>query len=158
MGTRADFYVGRGENAEWIGSIAWDGYPSGIKPTSTNKDRWGCSEHEPRPKGAHLFASADEATFRDRVEQFFANREDVTRPAEGWPWPWDDSGTTDYAYAFDGGKVYASCFGSAWWLASRKAPDDPDSVRGAKAVFPKMERGRFARPGDKRSGVIVIEG
>lgn len=30
MGTRADFYVGRGESAEWLGSIAWDGYPSGI--------------------------------------------------------------------------------------------------------------------------------
>ena len=27
MGTRADFYVGRGDAAEWIGSIAYDGYP-----------------------------------------------------------------------------------------------------------------------------------
>jgi hypothetical protein len=33
MGTRADFYVGRGGQAEWLGSIAWDGYPSGI-------DKW----------------------------------------------------------------------------------------------------------------------
>ena len=30
MGTRADFYIGRGATAEWIGSIAWDGYPDGI--------------------------------------------------------------------------------------------------------------------------------
>lgn len=30
MGTIADFYVGRGPKAEWIGSIAWDGYPDGI--------------------------------------------------------------------------------------------------------------------------------
>lgn len=30
MGTRADFYVGRGTEAEWIGSIALDGYPDGI--------------------------------------------------------------------------------------------------------------------------------
>jgi hypothetical protein len=29
MGTRADFYVGRGETAEWLGSIAWDGNPGG---------------------------------------------------------------------------------------------------------------------------------
>lgn len=25
MGTRADFYSGRGKTAEWLGSIAWDG-------------------------------------------------------------------------------------------------------------------------------------
>jgi hypothetical protein len=30
MGTRADFYVGKGKKSEWIGSIAWDGYPQGI--------------------------------------------------------------------------------------------------------------------------------
>ena len=30
MGTRADFYIGRGAEAEWLGSIAWDGYPGGI--------------------------------------------------------------------------------------------------------------------------------
>ena len=26
MGTRADFYIGRGQDAEWLGSVAWDGY------------------------------------------------------------------------------------------------------------------------------------
>jgi hypothetical protein len=30
MGTRADFYIGRGESAEWVGSVAWDGQPSGM--------------------------------------------------------------------------------------------------------------------------------
>ena len=30
MGTRADLYIGRGTDAEWIGSVAWDGYPSGL--------------------------------------------------------------------------------------------------------------------------------
>lgn len=29
MGTRADFYVGRGVDAQWLGSIAYDGYPDG---------------------------------------------------------------------------------------------------------------------------------
>ena len=32
MGTRADFYVGHGKDAEWLGSIAWDGYREGIPP------------------------------------------------------------------------------------------------------------------------------
>lgn len=31
MGTRADFYVGRGKDAEWIGSVAFDGYPDGFE-------------------------------------------------------------------------------------------------------------------------------
>ena len=30
MGTRADFYVGKGKDSEWLGSIAWDWYPDGI--------------------------------------------------------------------------------------------------------------------------------
>jgi len=30
MGTRADFYVGIGPEAEWVGSIAYDGYPDGV--------------------------------------------------------------------------------------------------------------------------------
>lgn len=30
MGTRADFYVGRGPEAEYLGSIAWDGHPEGM--------------------------------------------------------------------------------------------------------------------------------
>lgn len=30
MGTRADFYVRKGGEMEWLGSIPWDGYPDGI--------------------------------------------------------------------------------------------------------------------------------
>jgi len=48
MGTRADFYVGRGEQAEWLGSIAWDGYPSG----------------NPAP----VTAMTSEAAYREKVE------------------------------------------------------------------------------------------
>jgi hypothetical protein len=29
MGTRADFYIGRGKRALWLGSVAFDGYPAG---------------------------------------------------------------------------------------------------------------------------------
>ncbi len=31
MGTRADFYTGRGQTAQWLGSIAWGGYPVGTE-------------------------------------------------------------------------------------------------------------------------------
>ena len=95
MGTRADFYVGRGEKAEWIGSIAWDGYP------------------EPYIDDG-LFADATDVAWRERVAAFLKTRDDATNVADGWPWPWDDSNTTDWAYTLDDGKVYCSCFGRAW--------------------------------------------
>ncbi len=60
MGTRADFYVGRGETAEWLGSIGWDGYPSGIDET--------------------VFEAAEEPAYRTAVAAFFAPRDDVTLP------------------------------------------------------------------------------
>ena len=132
MGTRADFYVGRGKSAEWLGSIAWDGYPDGI-PESV--------------KGAE-----SEASYRDAVRAMLDGREDATVPAMGWPWPWDDSGTTDYTYAFDGGTVHASCFGSPWWAAVEEAPED---VEGLPADHPDMSARKATTLG-KRSGLMVF--
>lgn len=150
MGTRADFYIGRGENAEWIGSTAWDGYPEGIQLTTNKKLKYG-HEHLPFPEGSHLFDSSTEHEFRERVVQYFANREDVTLPDHGWPWPWDDSATTDYAYALDQGKVWASCFGSAWF----DPHDPPEEPARKSAVFPNMKERKNVRF-DKGSGLIIM--
>ena len=134
MGTRADFYVGRGESAEWLGSIAWDGYPDGI--------------------AVELHAARTEADWRAAVERFLSGRDDASRPAEGWPWPWDTSATTDYAYAFDNGRVHASCFGGKWYRSTSKKLADDGS--GKVAVFPDMkDKARVVLSG-KRSGLIVI--
>ena len=94
MGTRADFYLGRGKNATWLGSIAWDGYPDGIPDNVLN--------------------AKDESFYLSELKRFFKTRNDLTLPDEGWPWPWDDSRTTDYAYAFDSGQVYIACYGYKW--------------------------------------------
>jgi hypothetical protein len=147
MGTRADFYIGRGATAEWLGSIAWDGYPQGIMPHKARRalDEW--------PAGGHLFDATTDAEFRSRLARFFEHREDVTLPANGWPWPWEDSNTTDYAYALDGGVVYGICFGHRWFVA---AEDEPEDVGNAKeGVFPQFPTERTAEPGSQRSGVIV---
>ena len=117
MGARADFYVGRGEKAEWLGSIAWDGNPSGI-PIKLRK-------------------SETESIFRDLVASFLVTRDDKTLPADGWPWLWEDSRTTDYAYAFDGGKVLVSCFGHEWFDSWKKGPEDDEG--GKMAIFPNMK-------------------
>lgn len=81
MGTRADFYVKHGKTYLWRGSIAWDGYVDGI-------------DHE-------LFEATTVKQFSTTLDAFFKKRDDVTLPADGWPWPWTDSSTTDYAYIFD---------------------------------------------------------
>jgi hypothetical protein len=91
MGTRADFYIGRGKDARWLGSVAYDGYPESIL------DRHG------------LGAALTEETFRVLVAKRLAH-DDGTQPEQGWPWPWKDSQTTDYAYAFDEGQVWVSSY------------------------------------------------
>jgi hypothetical protein len=109
MGTRADFYVGTGPQAEWLGSITFDGYPGGC----------------PEP----IFAATSEADYRAAVEAILGDCES-TRPDEGWPWPWEDSRTTDYAYAWTADGVKLSNFGREWQtLAEHKKVEEPRKLR-----------------------------
>lgn len=140
MGTRADFYVGRGEQAEWLGSVALDGYPDGIPLT--------------------LREIEDEETYRIGVDIFLAGRRDATQVEQGWPWPWEDSSTSDYAYAYDEGQVWASGFGGAWFKADEPEPVDEDGEPTSErkvAVFPNMKAVQNVTMGP-RSGLIVIGG
>ena len=88
MGTRADFYIRREskplEPSDWVGSIAWDGYPGGIPKT--------------------VLKAKTTAAFRRALREL-QQRDDWTSPKEGWPWPWETSATTDYVYVFSNGKV-----------------------------------------------------
>jgi hypothetical protein len=139
MGTRADFYVGRDQDAEWIGSIAWDGYREGIPE-------------------AVLKAESEEA-FRAAVANFASERDDWTSPDQGWPWPWNDSGTTDCSYWFfgdhvsdDHGGVYCSC-------ATPMPEDDAEyealKSAGERIRFPDMSARKNVTLG-RRSGVILL--
>lgn len=83
-------------------------------------------------------------------------RDDVTLPADGWPWPWENSQTTDYAYAFDGGKVYAACFGHSWFDPTE--PQSDEDQDGPKVAFPDMTKRANVQIGGKRSGIIVVGG
>lgn len=143
MGTRADFYVGRGVSAEWLGSVAWDGYPSGFE----------------RKGASGLFAPATEADWRAKVSAMIAAREDGTTPDKGWPWPWEDSGTTDYAYCFADGKVEGYVFACGPFEPARHdamTDDEWDAIRRApEAVFPDMKSRQRVTFGE-RSGVIVV--
>jgi hypothetical protein len=134
MSTRADFYVGRGEIAEWLGSIAFDGYPGG------------------NPK--ILFASVDENNYRERVGSLAQScSSHWTSPEDGWPWPWETSRTTDYAYAFDDGQVWYSCFGRSW----QTDPESDLSHESSEEVpFPDMTDRMNVQLFGPRSGLLVL--
>lgn len=143
--TRADFYVGRGKNAEYLGSIPSDGYPEPPGIAST-------------PEGVAILNATTEEVFRAAVLLLLSKRKDASlRDRDGWPWPWTTSSGTDFAYAFDDGQVWASCFGHGWWRATT-GPEPESSGEGEKvAVFPDMapiQRVTFG----KRSGAIVMVG
>lgn len=132
VGTRADFYVGRGPDAEWIGSTAYDGYPSDETCTV------GVEE-------AILNANTEQ-DFRAAVAARLASRDDATTPEQGWPWPWEDSSETDYAYAFDEGQTWVSHFGAPWYRAQDGSQ---------YAVFPPMTERKNVAVGP-RSGMMVL--
>ena len=142
MGTRADFYLGRDEGAEWIGSIAWDGYRDGIDDA--------------------VLAASTEEEFRLAVSDFFATRDDVTRPHQGWPWPWGSSRTTDCSYWFFDGKVWDERDGTYQDCTIPEPETDDDyekSVKGAARIsFPDMSARKNVQFGGNRSGLIVITG
>ncbi len=144
MGTRADYYVGTGPTAEWLGSTTWDGYPDGT----------------PAP----IFEATTEAQFRGAVTNIIADADaGGTKPEEGWPWPWDDSRTTDYAYAWRDGGVLVSVFGRAWQTREEEdREDDRDHDRAPKLGDDEVVN-MTARKASRetmlaKSGLIVIEG
>jgi hypothetical protein len=86
MGTRADFYLGVGEKAEWLGSIAWNGDPADMRKGGGN--------------GLELLLANSEATYRDELREFLALRDHATLPDQGWPWPWSSSIDSHAVYHF----------------------------------------------------------
>lgn len=103
MGTRADFYIGRGKDTEWIGSICSDGYP-GPPPGLTG---WAYK--------ARFFDCMTDEQFRRAVEWIDSQVDHCYRPGrDDWPWIWIDSRNTDWIYAFDGGQVWITSFAHRW--------------------------------------------
>lgn len=135
MGTRADFYLGRGSNAKWLGSIGWDGYPDGIDKC--------------------ILGSSTPQMYARRVKDFI-KKSGGTLPEEGWPWPWKNSNTTDYAYAFEKGKVYGTYFGHGWWIATKEPDGGGDEPKIPDSDWPDMTKIQNVQMGSQKSGVIVI--
>lgn len=143
MGTRADFYVGKHKDAEWIGSIAYDGYRDGID--------------------ADILKAPTEADFRKAVATFLSTRDDATVVEQGWPWPWDDSATSDCSYWFFDGQVWdASGHPEQSWReyysrCAASAPETAEQFAGLERIqFPDMSARKNVTLGP-RSGVMFIK-
>ncbi|HEY4024270.1 MAG TPA: hypothetical protein VGM75_36680 [Pseudonocardiaceae bacterium] len=102
MGTRSDFYVGTGTDAEWIGSLQF-----GCHPDALLKDWYGHAALTARTHNAYREA-VDQLLFTWAVNGLGA----AHRARYGWPWPWNTSHCNDWVLTFadsiedsaDGGK------------------------------------------------------
>ena len=126
MGTRGDFYIGKGPDANWLGSIGMDAHPETIS--------------EQLSLTLEFQSIASEADWTESVAMVFGAHDEHTLPEMGWPWPWDDSNTTDYSYTYDNGKVWVSCFGTMWvtlqWAMEEE--DAWDKMEGGQLKLPDM--------------------
>ena len=100
MGTKADFYIKRGEELEWRGSIEWEG----------NEDKI--------PN--NILQARSELEFQESLDFFFKTRKDIITPDMPWPWHWDSSKFTDFTYIMweEKGKVVISHFNSQTYTKS----------------------------------------
>ena len=100
-----------------------------------------------------LLSCTAEGKWRAEVSQMLDQRNDATTPIMGWPWPWDNSRTTDYAYAFDEGKVWAASFGTCWFDPLQPEPELSNIKQWC--VFPDMSSIKNVAM-DKRSGLLFL--
>ncbi len=120
MGTRCDFYLGRGPQARWLGSIARDAYVDAM---------------------AERFRDVTTPElFQERLQAVFAEYGEIPASA-GWPWPWRDSHTTDTVVAFDQGQCWTAHPERVW--ASLERYDEPTSE---PLTFPDMRSVDEATP------------
>ena len=141
MGTRADFFIGIGPAAEWIGSTSYDGDPEG----------WG----------KQPLAARTEDEFRAAVEEMLNSDALVTRPSEGWPWPWEDFRTSDFAYAWDPARNTGVASSGRPWVTAAELVADRDCIYAGERLrddeVPDMRKGP---QGDVlgKSGLILLRG
>jgi hypothetical protein len=145
MGTRADFYIKRESNyPEWIGSISWDGYD--IRET-TESD----SHKSDRNMSCYRVKQArTEEEYKEALEAYFSFRDDVRLPKDGWPWPWDDSCTTDKAYVFDVERGKVRMFA---WGREYASEEDKEAGRYPNFNWPDMTDNKNVADG----GFIVFK-
>ncbi|UUV28588.1 hypothetical protein NQK81_27835 [Amycolatopsis roodepoortensis] len=119
--TTHDFYLGRGQDADWLGSVR----------LGTRNDRWLDEITRARSAGGFITLVAlflRTARIHEAGEVALGNRE--------WPWPWPTSHGTDFTHAFDTDAVWTARRGDRWSLrADQYIPPGPDET---PLEFPPM--------------------
>lgn len=129
--------MGEGASAEWLGSVAFDGYD--------------VAEHQ-EGIAATLRESKTREEFLKNLEMYFAaHGDDATLPDQGWPWPWNNSHTTDLAYCFVEDRVKPFSWGRPFVYG-----DDSDLEDVPTAEFPNMSDRQNVTFGS-RSGILVLK-
>ena len=138
MGTYADFYVGRGPKARWVGSINSDGQPENV-PKEIR-----------RASTAREFRAAVRFRLRKMSQSLLGGAAIAGKDA--WPHSWTNSAMSDFAYAFDRGLVYVSHFKNPWVPIAdlRRRPRAGDDA--AAVVCPEMTSGK----GGARFGPLIF--
>lgn len=130
---RADFYVGLGENARWLGSIADGGHPAVM---TAQHDLFNLDGNE---------SDYAETTFVGMAESIVNDAHDAGVPVRWaalgaeWPWDYDTSVGTQYTYAWNNGCIHVFEYG---YMIAQHYPN------GARrpSVFPSMVRHHPANP------------
>lgn len=145
MGTRADFYIETDGQLEWQGAIAWDGYCVSESEGDTDSVE------------KNVLLATDPESFKTALKAFAETRDDWTAPEEGWPWPWEDSRTTDFAYVHKNGKLDVYIFGRPHRIDGEFLVQDEDSDEEVPKWngFPNMKDRQNVQYG-KKSGVIIV--
>lgn len=139
--TGADFYIGRGPSATWVGSLSHNARPSILHWTTVGEELLNATTERD-------YAHALDALLSLPVKE---RRNWAYRPSSGWPWCWPDSSLTGWCYAFDGGRVWVSYFGRAWFPCP--TPEQMESgpvlkrlrrksIDGPQPVFPVVDQAR----------------
>lgn len=129
----ADFYVGRGPDASYLGTRELDGEPEEVCPFTVFQSR-----------------SSDEYT-QDRYAQTVTQLIDTTT----WPHQHDDSTSTEWTYCWDNGTVYVYHFGveaaqirantHSWQNHLETLQDGRHVTDSSRKVFRSKRPNRFPR-------------
>jgi hypothetical protein len=106
MSTSADFYIGLGENARWIGTVERDGSPADLD----DRGLFG-----PAADGEGHTGAYTEDTFlavvREHVRAVVRDTDvdgHLAEDGDSWPWPVPDSSMTDYVYSYNNGSIHVA--------------------------------------------------
>lgn len=130
MSEKTDFYLGRGHDAQWLGSLQWDCEPDNLLRV---------------PAGRRALTATDETTYRAAVADLFCTWETegigeaYPRHRSGWPWPWPTSHVNSWIITFDPAApgVFLTVGGGVRW--EPLDPRDPRQPDGEAIGPPDIE-------------------